>query len=225
MNILKISTAPLQPNTKVTIEILYHDKYVVVASKPSGLLSVPGKGPEGQFCLPNQLKPEFGELFVVHRLDMATSGLMVLARQPEAHKNLSRQFAERTIGKRYTAVVSGIVVETSGDIALPLICDWPNRPKQKVCFSQGKPSLTHYRVDKRNHEQQQTRLTLIPVTGRSHQLRVHLQWLGHPIVGDEFYAPPRALNASDRLLLHADRLSFHHPNSGEKILISAPAAF
>lgn len=194
--------------------VLYSDEHMLVAEKPAGLLSVPGRLPENKDCLITRLQVEYPDALTVHRLDMATSGLMVFARGAEAHRTLSKAFADRQVSKLYIAVVAGIVAADNGEVDLPLITDWPNRPRQRVDHDIGKPSLTRYRVLAR--EGATSRVALEPVTGRSHQLRVHMMALGHPIVGDVFYAPPEVRALSDRLLLHASQLEFPHPVSGEK---------
>jgi tRNA pseudouridine32 synthase/23S rRNA pseudouridine746 synthase len=203
--------------------ILFADDYMVVADKPSGLLSVPGRGPDKQDCLAACVQAEFPDALTVHRLDMATSGLIVLARGADAHRRLSLAFSERRVEKRYVAVVAGAVAADEGEVDLPLITDWPNRPRQMVDFRVGKPSLTRYRVIFR--EPGRTRLALEPVTGRSHQLRVHMMALGHPIFGDIFYAPPEIAALSDRLLLHAEYLAVPHPGTGEIIAFTRAAPF
>lgn len=200
------------------IQILHDDAHLLVAAKPAGLLSVPGRGPEKTDCMAARM-----DALTVHRLDMETSGLMVFARTNEAQSRLSRQFADRTVGKRYVAEVSGHPLESEGEVDLPLISDWPNRPRQKICHERGKPSLTRWRVISRSGST--TRLSLTPITGRSHQLRVHLAALGHPILGDSLYAPPDVLARSSRLLLHADRLSFRHPNSETLIWFASSVPF
>lgn len=193
----------------MSIPIHYVDDDILVVDKPTLLLSVPGRGPEKQDCLLSRLQPEYGEVLAVHRLDWETSGLMVLARNKEAHRHLSRQFQEREVEKRYIAVVFGQVEADRGEVNLPLICDWPNRPKQKVDFELGKPSLTRWELLQRDNDR--SRLLLMPVTGRSHQLRVHLLSMGHPILGDPLYAEGEALTMAERLLLHAKWLQFCHP--------------
>lgn len=205
------------------IEILYHDQQLLVANKPHDLLSVPGRGPDNQDCLLHRLQNQFPTARIVHRLDCATSGVMVLALDADSHRELSRQFQQRETQKRYLAVIAGIPEQQRGSVELPLRCDWENRPKQIVDHDQGKSALTHYRVIETSDNS--SRVELTPVTGRSHQLRVHMQALGHPILGDRFYADPDSLARSDRLLLHAQRLGFSHPLSGEQMAIEAPCPF
>jgi tRNA pseudouridine32 synthase / 23S rRNA pseudouridine746 synthase len=207
------------------LSFLHADASLLVVCKPAGLLSVPGRGADKQDCMAARVQAAYSDARVVHRLDMATSGLMLFARGAEAQRQLSMAFEKRAISKRYEAVVDGIVVVEAGEIALPLLTDWPHRPLQKVDADNGKPSLTRYIVLARNSAQNSSRLLLEPVTGRSHQLRIHLRELGHPIWGDALYAPAPILALSARLLLHATSLSFVHPASGEALQFSSAAPF
>ncbi len=202
--------------------VIYVDDHMLVAEKPAGLLSVPGRLPENKDCLITRLQSDYPDALTVHRLDMATSGLMVFARGAEAHRTLSKAFAERHVNKRYVAVVSGELTG-DGEVDLPLITDWPNRPRQMVDHDIGKPSLTRWRVI--GAGQDTTCVELEPVTGRSHQLRVHMMAIGHPILGDVFYASSKIEALSPRLLLHAARLSLPHPVSGETIDFQSEAPF
>lgn len=202
--------------------LLYADEHMLAVEKPAGLLSVPGRLPENKDCLISRLQVEYPDALTVHRLDMATSGLMVFARGAETHRTLSKAFAERKVSKRYIAVVAGALTG-EGEVDLPLITDWPNRPRQMVDDDIGKPSLTRYRVIENG--QGITRAELEPVTGRSHQLRVHMMAIGHPILGDVFYAPSEIEASSPRLLLHAARLSLLHPVSGEVMDFHSAAPF
>lgn len=207
---------------------VHADASLLVLDKPSGLLAVPGRGPDKQDCLAARVQARYPDALVVHRLDMDTSGLMVMARGAAAQRALSRAFAERAVHKRYHAVVAGILQappEGWGCIDLPLICDWPNRPRQIVDPILGKPSLTRWRVLGHDAAGAWTRVELEPVTGRSHQLRVHLQALGHPILGDALYAPPEVQARADRLLLHACALRLPHPASGQDCEFTSPAPF
>ena len=208
---------PLSPY----LDILYQDDQLVVLNKPSGLLSVPGKAAEHFDSLQYRVQRVWPQASVVHRLDMATSGLMVMALTKDAQRELNRQFSERKIKKRYLARVSGVITADRGSIELPLICDWPNRPKQKVCYQYGKASLTHFRVLQRTADS--SLVELEPVTGRSHQLRVHLQFLGHPILGDKFYNPD--FQQIGRLQLHATELCLVHPETAEKLTFFAKCPF
>lgn len=207
----------------MNVTLLHADDACIVVDKPSGLLSVPGRGADLQDCLATRVQARFGDALVVHRLDMATSGLMLFARGIEAQRRLSRAFAQREVHKRYVAVVHGRVGPAAGEIDLPLIADWPNRPLQKVDLAHGKASLTRWRAV--DVQADRTRLELEPVTGRAHQLRVHLLAIGHPILGDALYAPPEALARADRLLLHAAQLRFVHPANGAPISIESAVPF
>jgi tRNA pseudouridine32 synthase/23S rRNA pseudouridine746 synthase len=206
------------------IKIIYKHRYLLVCHKPSGLLSVPGRGEDKQDCLINRILPRYPEALIVHRLDMETSGLLLLARGKEAQRRYSLLFQERQIHKRYLAVVDGVMAQDSGSVDLPLLVDWPNRPKQRVDYENGRPSLTHYRVLTRDPLQHSTRLELEPYTGRSHQLRVHMASLGHPILGDTLYAG-EASQRAPRLLLHAAELSFIDPFNHQTIALNLPPEF
>ena len=203
--------------------LLFVDDSLLVVNKPAGMLSVPGRGADLQDCMAARVQAEVPDALVVHRLDMATSGLLVFARGKAAQRRLSHAFAQREVEKRYVAVVAGRVLADAGEIDLPLITDWPNRPRQKVDLSVGKPSVTRYRVIRRTDGD--TRLELEPVTGRSHQLRVHLLALGHPILGDALYAPADVVASADRLMLHARSLAFAHPVHGEMLSFDSEVPF
>lgn len=207
------------------IELLHVDDALVVVRKPAGLLSVPGRGVERADCVAARVQRLLPDALIVHRLDMATSGLLLMGRGAEAQRRLSAAFAERRVAKRYTAVVAGQIASEEGQVALPLLCDWPNRPRQKVDPIHGKPALTRWRVLARQPAEDTTRLDLEPVTGRSHQLRVHLLAIGHPIVGDELYAPPSWQRAAPRLLLHATHVALQHPLRDETLEFSDPSPF
>lgn len=218
----------------MSIRCVYVDDVVLVAEKPAGLLCVPGRGADKQDCLIHRLQREYVDALIVHRLDMATSGLLVIARNKSAQRELSRQFEQREVEKRYVAVVAGLVQQDSATINLPLIADWPNRPLQKVDEENGKPATTHYRVLRRDTQRDCSELELIPVTGRTHQLRVHMQAIAHPILGDALYGNnKRDFNAIDgsvaaeasRLLLHACYISFTHPANGERLEYHSAAGF
>ena len=174
--------------------LLYADSALLVANKPSRLLSVPGRGEEKQDCLIRRVQTEYPDALIVHRLDYDTSGLLVLARGKAMHRALSILFQERQVEKRYVAVVNGRMENAAGEVNLPLIVDWPNRPRHIVDFNIGKPSLTLYRVLDYDAAAHTTRVALTPETGRTHQLRVHMQSLGHPILGDTLYATEQALS-------------------------------
>ena len=211
--------------TGAEVDWLHVDESFVVVNKPSGLPSVPRRATHLHDCMAARVQAHCPDALVVHRLDMATSGLMLLARGVHAQRLLSTAFADRLVDKRYVAWVHGLVAHTAGEIALPLLADWPNRPRQRVDPEHGKPSLTRYTVIARDAQNGRTRLELQPVTGRSHQLRVHLQALGHPILGDMLYAPAEVQVLATRLLLHAESLAFDHPVSGERLHFQAATPF
>jgi tRNA pseudouridine32 synthase/23S rRNA pseudouridine746 synthase len=208
---------PMEPY----LEIVSQDDDILVLNKPSGLLSVPGK--EHADCLQARVQRVFPTATVVHRLDMATSGLMVMALNKPAHRHISKQFELRETTKTYQAIVFDNVQQNAGKINLPLICDWPNRPKQMVDHEHGKKALTYWRVLERNIDT--TRVELNPVTGRSHQLRVHMLSMQHPIIGDTLYARGKALEMADRLNLHAMFLSFRHPVSEQPLQFESEVPF
>ena len=206
------------------IELLYADAAFLLLRKPAGLLAVPGRGADKQDCLSLRVQRDFPDAMVVHRLDMATSGLMLMARGAAVQRRMNHAFAEREVDKRYVAVVAGSL---QGDgwqtIDLPIAVDWPRRPLRIIDPVNGKPSTTRWRVLEGTTDA--TRLELEPVTGRSHQLRVHLQALGHPILGDALYAPADINCRAPRLLLHASALTLSHPVSGERLAFHDPAPF
>lgn len=203
-----------------TPDLIYHDDSLLVVNKPAGLLAVPGRGADKQDCLFARLQPQFPDILIVHRLDMATSGLMVFARGIEMQRRLSQMFREREVKKRYVAVVAGSLELEEGEVELAIAADWPNRPLRKVDAELGKPSLTCYRVLEFNTNT--TRVELEPVTGRTHQLRVHMAAIGHPILGDALYGDEA--NAP-RLLLHACSLRFLHPLSNETLNFVVPSPY
>jgi len=203
--------------------IVHLDTDLVVVNKPTGMLSVPGRGPERADCAWTRVQAIAPDALVVHRLDMATSGLLLFGRGAAMQRALSISFAQRRVHKRYIAVVEGGPHEDAGEVDLPLIADWPNRPRQKVDIHLGKPSLTRWRVLSR--ESGRTRLAMEPVTGRSHQLRVHAAAMGWPIVGDALYGDASQPGAAPRLLLHACELHLPHPLDGLERTWSSPAPF
>lgn len=211
------------PHCHEQVEILWQDEHYLAVSKPSGLLTVPGRDPRNSDSVLTRLQAEFPNTTIVHRLDMDTSGLLLIALSAAATSAAGKLFEQRKIAKRYEAVVDGLVVADSGDIKAPLITDWPNRPLQKICTESGKPSHTEYCVLERLEST--TRVELTPHTGRSHQLRIHLREAGHPILGDAFYAPDAVCEASPRLLLHATKLAFSHPLTHEPLQLECPASF
>ena len=210
--------------------LIHEDAHLLVFDKPSGLLSVPGLGPDKQDCLSARVQTRWPEAMIVHRLDMATSGLILMARGPEMQKTLSRAFEKRQVHKRYEAVVLGEPIEVPDDdgwsrIQLPMRIDYQNRPRSIIDYAHGKPSLTRWKPLGSGPWPGTTRLLLEPFTGRTHQLRVHLAAIRHPIVGDPLYAPPEGRALADRLLLHACELGLTHPVSQQPLSLSHPAPF
>ena len=213
----------LVPHSRDLIRVLYEDDLLLIVDKPHLLLSVPGRHPLNKDSLIGRLASRFPGVAAVHRLDLDTSGLLVVPKTREALSILGRHFQERQVKKVYYALVWGNVEHNEGKIDFPLIADWENRPRQKVCTKTGKPSLTQYEVIDRGGET--TLLKLIPVTGRSHQLRLHLREIGHPILGCDMYAHEAALHASPRLLLHASALQLRHPTTGASLSAFSPIPF
>ncbi|AIR02914.1 RNA pseudouridine synthase [Pluralibacter gergoviae] len=215
---------PYHPPQDPWLVVLYQDEHIMVVNKPSGLLSVPGRQEEHRDSIMTRIQRDYPAAESVHRLDMATSGVIAVALTKAAERELKRQFREREPKKQYLARVWGHPAQEKGLVDLPLICDWPNRPKQKVCFETGKPAQTEYEVLEYAPDNT-ARVLLKPITGRSHQLRVHMLVLGHPILGDRFYATPEALVMAPRLLLHAQTLTITHPAFGNSMTFRAPADF
>ncbi|QCB46013.1 RluA family pseudouridine synthase [Hydrogenophaga sp. PAMC20947] len=219
------------------VNLVFEDAHLLVLDKPSGLLAVPGRGPDKQDCLSTRVQAIWPDALVVHRLDMATSGLVVMARGLEAQRHLGLAFEKRRVFKRYWAIIAGGLpnpLPNNGwnTIDLPLLLDWPNRPRSTVNHEAGKPSVTHWRLahdapphTPAPHTGIATRVELEPLTGRSHQLRVHLQAIGHPILGDLLYADPSHASAADRLLLHAHALAFPHPVGDEPLRFESSCPF
>lgn len=202
--------------------VLHEDAEVLLVDKPAGLLSVPGKGPHLADCLIARVQAVFPDALLVHRLDRDTSGVMIFALTPYAQRHLGLQFEKRMTRKTYVARVWGVPEEKTGTIDLPLIVDWPNRPRQMVCHETGKSAQTDWRLLK--NEGDTSRIRLSPKTGRSHQLRVHMLSMGHPILGDPFYATGDALNFP-RMMLHSEELRFNHPQGGHSTKIRSKAPF
>ena len=210
------------------MQFIHVDDMLLIVDKPAGLLAVPGRGPDKQDCLSGRVQEAFPDALIVHRLDMATSGLMVLARSRAAQRALGIAFAERRVCKRYLAVVDGLIKPLAKQdlvIDQPIALDWARRPLHVIDHARGKPSITRWSVIGLDHKLQRSRLQLRPLTGRSHQLRVHLQSIGHPIVGDRLYADDRVAAGADRLLLHATELGFVHPGNGTDCLYHSAAPF
>ncbi|MFG5384924.1 RluA family pseudouridine synthase [Yoonia sp. R2-816] len=215
-----MSTPYSPPQDPLTI--LHDDHQVIVVDKPSGLLSVPGKGPDLADCLLTRVQAAFPTALLVHRLDRDTSGVMIFALTPHAQRHLGLQFEKRQTKKTYIARVSGQMMEKTGTVDLPLIVDWPNRPKQMVDHENGKQAITDWRVVRSTTDE--TRVRLMPRTGRSHQLRVHMLAIGHPILGDPFYATG-ATRDHPRLMLHSETLQFRHPDGGQGVRMTAKCPF
>ncbi len=213
------------------LNVVFVDDHLAILDKPSGLLSVPGRGEDKQDCLISRAQTQWPEALTVHRLDMATSGLMVIARGPDMQRKLSQAFELREVSKTYEAVVSGVlqtntanVADDWQDIQIPLLIDWPNRPKSKVDWEHGKPSHTQWRVMSSDLENA-TRVALKPITGRTHQLRLHMMAIGHAILGDALYASPEIQAKSNRLLLHARDLQFKHPVTAKWMAFESKVPF
>jgi tRNA pseudouridine32 synthase / 23S rRNA pseudouridine746 synthase len=213
MNLLSTASVTYRPPIEPYISLIHSDPDLLVFDKPSGLLSVPGAHPDLHDSLLTRVQKEFPDALIIHRLDRDTSGLVLMSRHRKAHAFVAAQFAARTTAKSYVAEVWGRVEDEEGLIDLPLAIDPDNKPRHHVDLSHGKPAQTRWKV--LSYGYNRTRLRLFPVTGRTHQLRVHMKSVGHVILGDEFYADGYALSAADRLLLHAEKLRFRHPNGSE----------
>lgn len=211
------------PAKEPSIVVIYEDEAFLVLDKPSGLLSVPGKPPEHSDCLETRAQAVYPEARTVHRLDMATSGVWVMAREHAMMRHLGLQFERRHTSKTYIARVWGEIEADEGFIDEPIVCDWPNRPKQMICYKTGKSAQTKWKVLDRTDGI--TRVELTPITGRTHQLRLHMQHIGHPILADRIYAHDDAFHAADRLQLHAHSITMHHPIGGEKITFESSVPF
>ena len=213
----------LVPHSKEKIVIIHEDDDLLLVRKPHLLLTIPGRHPLNKDCLISRLQQTYPTASIVHRLDLDTSGIMVIPLNKPTHAHISRQFQERQVEKSYYAVVYGVVEPDSGEIDLPIAPDWQNRPLQVISHERGKSALTRFEVVQRFDDR--TRLLLKPVTGRSHQLRIHMRELGHPILGCDMYAHEEALAMSPRLLLHAAQLAFTHPATGEWLSGESPPDF
>ena len=214
-------THHVPPPCDEAVDVIYHDEHILVVNKPSGLLSVPGRFVKD--CVLNRMVYDFPDARIVHRLDLDTSGLLVLALTQQATSDLNRQFREKIIGKRYAALLDGVLQQDEGEVDLPIRPDPDNRPKQVIDHEQGKPALTRYRVVSRDDDR--SRVELIPVTGKSHQLRIHTAEIGHPILGCDLYAHEQAFNKAARLCLHAAELSLDHPASTERMKFVSDVPF
>ncbi|MCB1701544.1 MAG: RNA pseudouridine synthase [Pseudomonadales bacterium] len=213
----------LVPHSQEEIRILYEDADLLLVRKPDLLLSIPGRHPLNKDCLVTRLQRRYPTASIVHRLDLDTSGIMAIPLNKPTHAHISRQFELRQVEKSYHAVVYGVVAADRGEIDLPIATDWENRPRQVICRERGRAALTRYEVLERGPDR--TRVLLKPVTGRSHQLRIHMRELGHPILGCDMYAHPQALEMASRLLLHASSLAFTHPTTGEWLEGTCPPDF
>lgn len=218
----------------MNLEVIYADASLAVLNKPSGLLSVPGRGEDKQDCLIARAQQTWPDALTVHRLDMSTSGLVVVARGPDIQRQLSQAFARREVHKMYEAVVDGTLSLAASadaveggwqDIQLPLLIDWPNRPKSKVDWELGKPSHTRWRRKPGASPEDATRVELHPITGRTHQLRLHMMAIGHAILGDALYASPEVCTRAPRLLLHARQLKLQHPLTQEWLSFETAVPF
>ncbi|AGI69978.1 ribosomal large subunit pseudouridine synthase A [Octadecabacter antarcticus 307] len=204
------------------LDVIHADHEILIVNKPSGLLSVPGKGPHLADCLIMRVQVAFPQALLIHRLDRDTSGVMVFALTRHAQRHIGLQFEKRMTKKTYVARVWGMIEPKTGTVDLPLIVDWENRPLQKVCHETGKSAQTDWRVLR--GDATESRVRLMPKTGRSHQLRVHMLSLGHAILGDPFYAVGEA-REYDRLMLHSEELRLRHPDGGEGVKFRAKAPF
>jgi tRNA pseudouridine32 synthase/23S rRNA pseudouridine746 synthase len=214
---------PYSPPQTPQFEVVYRDDDILVFNKPNGLLTVPGKTERLKDCLQSRAQRIWPTATIVHRLDMATSGLLIMALNKDAHRHISKQFETRQVSKTYYARVLGVPTKTGGIIELPLICDWPNRPKQMVDHEHGKSACTHWQLIENDGET--SLIKLKPITGRSHQLRVHMLSIGHEILGDNLYASERGRAMSKWLCLHAFNIAFEHPTSGETLYFETPYLF
>lgn len=207
------------------LDIIYQDKTIIVLNKPNGLLSVPGRLPEHNDSIASRVCQQYPEANIVHRLDMATSGILLMALTKQAQSHISRQFQQRTTNKHYLARLEGIPTGDRGSVDLPMRCDWPNRPRQIIDFELGKSALTHWQIIAKDVVNNVATVKLKPVTGRTHQLRLHMQALGTAILGDDFYASSVGVKATSHLQLHAAMLEITHPLTNEVIKFTAPSPF
>ena len=221
-----MASTPYRPPANRGLSLLYLSEQLIVVDKPSGLLSVPGRDVGKEDCLSRRVQAEFPNAMIVHRLDMGTSGIVVMGRGAKAQRELSILFQERKVRKRYQALVDGQwTAAAAGEIELPIGVDGPKHPKQKVDHAMGRPSLTRYRVLDISAEYAVSRIELEPITGRSHQLRVHMEAMGHPILGDDFYGTPASCAKAERLMLHACQIEFGHPETGAPLCVHCPPPF
>jgi tRNA pseudouridine32 synthase/23S rRNA pseudouridine746 synthase len=213
----------LVPHSTEEIAILFQDSDLLLVRKPTLLLSIPGRHPLNKDCLITRLQQRYPTASIVHRLDLDTSGIMVIPLNKPTHAHISRQFQQREVRKTYHAIVYGVVELDEGEVDLPIKSDWERRPLQKICHEHGRSALTFFEVLERQKDR--SRMLLKPVTGRSHQLRIHMRELGHPILGCDMYAHETALGMADRLMLHASTLEFTHPTTGQWLRGDCPPDF
>ncbi|MBV1913985.1 MAG: bifunctional tRNA pseudouridine(32) synthase/ribosomal large subunit pseudouridine synthase RluA [Pseudomonadales bacterium] len=213
------------PLCEEQIEILYQDQYLLVINKPTRLLTLSGKHPLNKDSVHFRLVKEFPTAKMIHRIDFGTSGILVVGLNKEVTAHIGKQFQARTTSKTYTAILSGHLTNDKGIIDFPIAKDKLNFPLVKICDETGKPAQTHYRVNDQINEPYSTRVELMPITGRTHQLRIHSKAIGHPILGCDLYASEAAFHMADRLMLHASNIEFDHPVSDERLNISCPAPF
>lgn len=213
----------LVPHSTEEIAILFQDSDLLLVRKPTLLLSIPGRHPLNKDCLITRLQQQYPSASIVHRLDLDTSGIMVIPLNKPTHAHISRQFQQREVRKTYHAIVYGVVEPDEGEVDLPIKSDWERRPLQKICHEKGRSALTFFEVLERQTDR--SRMLLKPVTGRSHQLRIHMRELGHPILGCDMYAHETALGMADRLMLHASKLEFTHPTTGQWLCVECPPDF
>ncbi len=217
------ATLVYRPPMEPFLDIVHQDDALLVLNKPSGLLSVPGKPADQADCLEARAISKFPAAQTAHRLDRPTSGLFVMGLTAEARRNLGIQFEKRLVSKTYIARVGGRLPEPTGRVEGAMRSDWPNRPRQMIDHEYGKAAATEWEA--LDHDPLSTRVLLRPITGRTHQLRVHMAWIGHPILGDEFYAPPPLRAAANRLQLHAESIAFRHPSTGDPVRFEVPCPF
>lgn len=212
-----------RPPARGPLPVIHADDHILVLDKPVGLLSVPGNAPERADCLESRAREDYRAARIIHRLDMDTSGVIVMALTAKAQAAIGLQFEKRQTQKRYIALVRGEIAEGEGRVDAPIITDWPNRPRQHVDPVNGRQAVTDWQVLERTEGT--SRVALTPLTGRSHQLRLHMAHIGHPILGDNFYADDETRAMADRLCLHAEELGLTHPATGEAMNFVSPAPF
>ncbi|MCL1150013.1 RluA family pseudouridine synthase [Shewanella ulleungensis] len=215
----------IAPPCHGVIEVLYQDEHILLINKPSGLLSLSGKNPLNKDSVHYRLVQDFPSATLLHRLDFGTSGIMLVALNKQVNGLLTQQFQQRTISKTYTAILHGVLPDDEGEVDLPIAKDVDNFPFMKICHETGKPAQSHYRVISRDLQELSTKVTFRPITGRTHQLRIHSLHLGHPILGCDLYFNAQSRHMSSRLLLHATTLTFIHPISLETINCVCPSPF